>query len=77
MSAKKYTVDPHRRQPDTGIKVRAYLDDEIGNWDIADLDRDSLLRFLRSRGGQNEWAENTVLIMLGHTCQAPPYRVNQ
>jgi hypothetical protein len=76
MNAKKYLVDPQRRHPDTGIKVRAYLGDVIGNWDIADLERESLLKFLRSRGGENTWAENTVLILLGHKCSAPPFRVN-
>lgn len=49
-----------------GIPVRA-LDD--GKWvttDIAHLDRESLLSWLRSRGGDNPWAENVVLILLGH-----------
>lgn len=34
--------------------------------DIAFLDRQSLLDWLQSRGGNNPWAENTVLLMLGH-----------
>jgi hypothetical protein len=35
--------------------------------DITYLDRASLLAWLRSRGGSNLWAENTVLLLLGHT----------
>jgi hypothetical protein len=34
--------------------------------DITYLDRASLLTWLRSRGGSNLWAENTVLLLLGH-----------
>jgi hypothetical protein len=56
--------DMHRT---TGIYVRAKGTD--GRWDsfdIAELNRDSLVTWLRSRGGDNFWAENCVLIMLGH-----------
>lgn len=52
---------------ETGIFVRAK--NSAGTWgafDIADLDRDSLHEWLRSRGGENLWAENTVMILLGH-----------
>jgi hypothetical protein len=50
----------------TGILVRARMsDDTWGNADIAELDRISLMRWLRSRGGTNLWAENTVLQLLG------------
>lgn len=51
----------------TGIYVRAQRPD--GTWDdadIAELDADSLLTWLRSRGGSNPWAEQVVLILLGH-----------
>jgi len=51
----------------TGIPVRAK--NQEGRFkpvDIAELDRDSLHRWLRSRGGKNLWAENTVLQLLGH-----------
>lgn len=51
----------------TQIFVRAQGED--GTWhsvDIACLDRESLLRWLRSRGGSNEWAESVVLILLKH-----------
>ena len=53
----------------TGIYVRALTFGEEGvatSADIAELDTDSLLRFLRSRGGDNEWAEGVVLALLGH-----------
>lgn len=57
-----------------GIYVRAKgCDERIGSYDIAELDRDSLLRFLRSRGGDNEWAENVVLVLLGHTQNEGPF----
>lgn len=51
----------------TGIYVRAKLPD--GRWvpaDIYQLDRLSLHRWLRSRGGKNLWAENCVLSLMGH-----------
>jgi len=50
----------------TGIFVRA---EHEGKWDAYDiylLDAPSLLEWLRSRGGKNEWAENVVGILLGH-----------
>ena len=52
---------------ETGIFVRAQHED--GRWrttDIVNLDAESLLAWLRSRGGQNVWAEETVGILLGH-----------
>jgi len=51
----------------TGIYVRALSPE--GKWmsvDIALLDKESLLSWLRSRGGNNPWAENVVGILLGH-----------
>ena len=61
-------IDPLRcRFPETGIYVRAQ--DDKGHWgsfDIAYLDRPSLMMWLRSRGGDNPWAENTVAALLGH-----------
>jgi hypothetical protein len=50
----------------TGIYVRALRDNIPGSYDIATLDRDSLFRWLRSRGGANPWAENVVAVLLGH-----------
>jgi hypothetical protein len=49
-------TDPNREGLPDG-RVRAF--------DIAELDRDSLRRWLR-QGGSNPIAENTVLILLGH-----------
>ena len=53
---------------ETGICVRAQ--DARGDFrrvDIVCLDRQSLVVWLRSQGGENVWAENVVLILLGHT----------
>lgn len=60
-------VDPARDELHTGIFVRAK--NAEGGWDsvdIAELDRDSLHAWLRSRGGENLWAENCVMQLLGH-----------
>lgn len=53
----------HRR---TGIFVRAEINCKYDSFDIAELDKPSLARWLRTRGGNNEWAENVVALMLGH-----------
>lgn len=50
----------------TGIYVRARHDEKWGSYDIAQLTPGSLLRWLRSRGEKNEFAENVVGILLGH-----------
>jgi len=50
----------------TGIFVRAKTPE--GKWDSVDifaLDKESLNTWLRSRGGENEWAESVVRILLG------------
>ena len=66
------TIDPDRMmgQDDlysTGIYVRAIRPDgRADSVDIVMLDRPSLLRWLRSRGGHNPWAEDVVGILLGH-----------
>ncbi len=75
ISAAELTIDPARWlvnqnsvQPVTDIYVRAKHAD-TGEWDsvdISSLDKPSLLAWLRSRGGSNPWAENTVFILLGH-----------
>jgi hypothetical protein len=64
-------VDPIRREemPEdaTGIFVRAR--DEHGkfvNADISILTKESLHAWLKSRGGDNVWAENVVAILLGY-----------
>jgi len=59
-------IDPNR-MASTGIYVRAMAPD--GKWinaDISQLESKSLLTWLRSRGGKNEWAENVVGMLLGH-----------
>lgn len=50
----------------TGIYVRAQCDGKWDSFDIAELDKASLLEFLKSRGGDNAWAEDTVGILLNH-----------
>lgn len=63
-------LDPNRvGRPlrETGIYVRAR--DAKGKWgshDLVWLSRDSVLQWLKSRGGDNPWAEQTVLALLGH-----------
>jgi hypothetical protein len=63
-------IDPARHDAlhgITGIYVRAKdPDGRWGSFDIAELDRPSLDVWLRSRGGENEWAESVVAILLGH-----------
>jgi hypothetical protein len=54
------------RNGSTGIYVRAIVDGKPQSVDIACLDADSLLGWLRSRGGNNAWAEHVVLMLLGH-----------
>lgn len=50
----------------TGVFVRAEFNGKWGSFDIAELDKPSLHAFLKSRGGDNLWAENVVEILLGH-----------
>jgi hypothetical protein len=69
MGELELTVDPKfaHRHDFTGIPVRAKS--RSGKWinaDIAQLDKPSLLAWLRSRGGANEWAEDVVGLLLGH-----------
>lgn len=64
-------IDPARVDAgfDTGIMVRAREPGDRGAFratDIAELDRASLLEWLRSRGGNNPYAEDVVGILLGH-----------
>jgi len=62
-----YRADPDRRHyPETGIPVRALDGDRWSDVDIAHLRKESLLAWLRSRGGDNSWAESVVLLLLGH-----------
>lgn len=53
--------------PSTGICARALgLDGTWGTHDISLLACESLLRFTRSHGGRNAFAESLVLTILGH-----------
>ena len=62
-------VDPKRigMLKKTGIYVRASFNGRFGSYDISELTAYSLLKWLRSRGGENPWAENTVGVILGHS----------
>lgn len=54
----------------TGMYVRAEIDGRWGAHDIAVLTKESLLEWLRSRGGHNRWAEGIVASLLGHPEEA-------
>lgn len=59
--------DGSRMGPSTGIFVRAWnADGRCVNACISELDKASLLAWLKSRGGDNRWAEDVVGILLGH-----------
>lgn len=60
-------IDPENDAAQTGLFVRAMAPDgKFGSYDIGLLDRESLITWLRSRGGENVFAENCVLVMLNH-----------
>lgn len=62
-----YRIDPERvGLIDTGIAIRALDGATWISADISELDQPSLHRWLRSRGGENEFAENVVYVLLGH-----------
>lgn len=67
-------IDPERRylHEATGFYVRAHDGERWMNADIAELNTDSLYRWLRSRGGDNPWAESVVLGLLGHDRSVTP-----
>jgi hypothetical protein len=68
-------VDPKRRHADCGIYVRALgVDGKCGSHDIADLTRDSLLEWLRSKPDR---AEQTVLVLFGHPAESAATRNTQ
>lgn len=52
--------------PECGIFVRAQHHGKWGSHDIAHLSVESLNDWLRSRGGENEWAESVVRVLLGY-----------
>ena len=59
----------HKEQYETGILVRAQdpTDNKFINADIGWLTLASLHQWLKSRGGDNPWAESTVCILLGYS----------
>jgi hypothetical protein len=64
-------IDPKRASSEEGLRTGIFVraKDQSGKYqtvDIALLDGVSLLAWLRSRGGQNFWAENTLGRLLGH-----------
>lgn len=67
MAGTELIVDPNRiGKNSTGIYIRAKYQESWGSYDIYELDKESLIKFLKSRGGDNQWAENVVGVMLGH-----------
>ena len=60
------TIDPKRRGAECGIPIRAKDGERWITADIAALDKPSLLAWLRSRGGNNPFAEDVIGILLGH-----------
>lgn len=69
-------VDCRREHRTCGIVTRAIgLDGRYDSFDIASLTMDSLLHFIRSRGGRNFFAEAIVLHVLGY--EVPGYLTNQ
>jgi len=70
----------HREKfPGTGMFVRAVVppDNRWESVDIEVLDLTSLMDWLRSRGGDNKWAENTVALMLGHKLEEGPVQATK
>lgn len=59
------TADTNAPRKDTGIYVRARLAGKFATVDISQLDKASLLAWLRERGGSNRRAENVVGELLG------------
>lgn len=67
-------VDPARDfnrldEPDplrTGIPIRALRDGKWGNADVFELDRESLVEWVRSRGPVSDWAVSIIEILLLH-----------
>jgi len=70
-----YTIDSNRRVPDIlpakypgriGTGITVVVGGSGGLCDIGQLDLDSLNRYLRSKGGRNDLAEDIVKTILGH-----------
>jgi len=58
----------------TGLPIRAKFEphDRVYTTDIYLLTKESLLEWLKSRDGDNAWAEDVVGILLGHGHLHPP-----
>lgn len=63
-------------EPATGICIRAQVDSKWDNVDIIDkrISDEEIVKWLRSRGGYNPWAEATVMLLLGRDAEAV-YRI--
>lgn len=67
MTNPRLTVDPNRARLGTGIFVRAWTaEGRCVTACISELDRASLLAWLRRDDGDNPLAEDVVGILLGH-----------
>ena len=65
----KLHIDPERTKfhEATPLWIRAWHPvDGVGTYNVAELTAESLLVWLKSRGGDNPWAEDCVGILLGH-----------
>lgn len=51
---------------ESGVYVRAKVGERWENVDAVYLTKESLLEWLRSRGGDNPWAEEFICMLLGH-----------
>jgi len=57
----------YKQYGETGIYVRAFVENgECISCDIADLEKESLLVWLKKNNGENRVAEDVVGILLGH-----------
>lgn len=76
MELKKLRIDKDRLdriKETTGIFIRAIgPDGKRGSFDIVHLEKESLLLWLKSRGGDNPWAEDVVGLLMGHGHLHPP-----
>ena len=74
----RYAALEEHRLLEVGIYVRALIEvdgagEGASGWEDVDimlLDRPSLMRWLRSRGGDNPWAEEVVARLLDHEPEA-------
>ena len=67
MTDDTYKVDPNRVGMEAGIYIRAENQDgRFGAVDVSTLEIHSLKLWLRSRGGDNPYAERVVAMLLGH-----------